>query len=51
MPRNFGGMRNDDGELEPIEITVRAVIIAFLIGVVVGALLHSCGILTAYTTP
>ena len=49
MPRNFGGMRGDE-EKEPIELAVRAVIIAFLLGIIVGAFLHSTGILTAYIT-
>lgn len=50
MPRNFGGM-HDDGEKEPAEIAVKAAIIAFIIGMFVGAILHSCGLITAYITP
>ena len=49
MARNMGGMRGDE-EKEPIELAVRAVIIAFLLGIIVGAFLHSTGILTAYIT-
>lgn len=48
MPKNFGGMRGSEEETEPVEIAVRAVIIAFVLGIVVGAFLHSCGIISAY---
>lgn len=51
MPRNFGGMHGGDEEKEPIEVATKAVIIAFIIGMFVGAILHSCGILIAYMTP